>query len=167
MVTGEHSGIENPNMPAALAGAGVTTFATDASRQPQPVLATSGLDGHSAPRYPNNIYYNASNWPDEINEYNTLYVAPGASLGQRRLPERDRPLRASLVGHHLPDHAGHRGLAPASESQIMLSHVLANNPRVGYAHQTDLIGPAQRQRPRTTATRCCPCSTTCSAQYNT
>ena len=24
----------------------------------------------------------------------------------------------------------------------MLSHVLANNPRVGYAHQTDLIGPA-------------------------
>ena len=23
----------------------------------------------------------------------------------------------------------------------MLSHVLANNPRVGYAHQTDLIGP--------------------------
>ena len=24
----------------------------------------------------------------------------------------------------------------------MLSHVLANNPRVGYAHQTNLIGPA-------------------------
>ena len=24
----------------------------------------------------------------------------------------------------------------------MLSHVLDNNPRVGYAHQTDLIGPA-------------------------
>src|SRR5664280_1103018 len=27
-------------------------------------------------------------------------------------------------------------------SRIMLSHVLANNPRVGYAHQTNLIGPA-------------------------
>ena len=24
----------------------------------------------------------------------------------------------------------------------MLSHVLGNNPRVGYAHQTNLIGPA-------------------------
>ncbi len=24
----------------------------------------------------------------------------------------------------------------------MLTHVLGNNPRVGYAHQTDLIGPA-------------------------
>jgi len=24
----------------------------------------------------------------------------------------------------------------------MLSHVLNNDPRVGYAHQTDLIGPA-------------------------
>ena len=30
----------------------------------------------------------------------------------------------------------------ASESHIMLSHVLANNPRVGYAHQSNLIGPA-------------------------
>ena len=30
----------------------------------------------------------------------------------------------------------------ASESHIMLSHILANNPRVGYAHQTNLIGPA-------------------------
>ena len=30
----------------------------------------------------------------------------------------------------------------ASESHIMLSHVLANDPRVGYAHQSDLIGPA-------------------------
>ena len=30
----------------------------------------------------------------------------------------------------------------ASESHIMLSHVLDNNPRVGYAHQTNLIGPA-------------------------
>jgi hypothetical protein len=34
VVTGEHSGIENPNMPTALAGNGVTTFAADASRQP-------------------------------------------------------------------------------------------------------------------------------------
>ena len=30
----------------------------------------------------------------------------------------------------------------ASETSIMLSHVLANDPRVGYAHQTNLIGPA-------------------------
>ncbi len=34
----------------------------------------------------------------------------------------------------------------------MLSHVLANNPRVGYAHQTDLIGPATQNGARTTAT---------------
>ena len=30
----------------------------------------------------------------------------------------------------------------AVESRIMLGHVLDNNPRVGYAHQTNLIGPA-------------------------
>ena len=34
VVTGEHSGIENPNMPAALAGPG-SPPPTDASRQPQ------------------------------------------------------------------------------------------------------------------------------------
>ena len=27
----------------------------------------------------------------------------------------------------------------------MLSHVLANDPRVGYAHQSNLIGPATTQ----------------------
>src|SRR5664280_1110469 len=62
VVTGEHSGIENPNMPSALAATGVTTFATDASRQPNQYSLTSGAStATSAPRYPSNIYYNASN----------------------------------------------------------------------------------------------------------
>ena len=34
VVTGEHSGLENPNMTAGLTGAGVTIFAQDGSRQP-------------------------------------------------------------------------------------------------------------------------------------
>ena len=85
VVTGEHSGVENPNMPAALAGVGVTTFAQDASRQPQQ-YSPRGSTALGAPRYPNNIYYNASTWADELNEYNTLYVAQGVSLGNRDFP---------------------------------------------------------------------------------
>jgi hypothetical protein len=138
VVTGEHSGIENPNMPAALAGVGVTTFAQDASRQPQQYSLGAAL---GAPRYPSNIYYNASNWADELNEYNTLYVAQGASLGSTQYP--------GDTGHCTDTSSTTCITTPAteadllkSESHIMLSHVLGNDPRVGYAHQSDLIGPA-------------------------
>ena len=138
VVTGEHSGVENPNMPGALSDTGVTTFAQDASRQPQQYSLGKAL---GAPRYPSNIYYNAANWPDELNEYNTLYVAQGASLGDSAFPAE--------TGHCTDTTATTCRSAPAteadflaSESHIMLSHVLANDPRVGYAHQSDLIGPA-------------------------
>jgi hypothetical protein len=140
VVTGEHSGVENPNMPAALAATGITTFATDASRQPNQYSLTSGSStATSAPRYPSNIYYNASNWTDELNEYNTLYVAPGVSLGNATYPTETGHCDASSATTCLSTPATESSLL-ASESRIMLSHVLANNPRVGYAHQTNLIG---------------------------
>jgi hypothetical protein len=142
VVTGEHSGIENPNMPAALAGVGVNTFASDASRQPTQYSLTSGSStAISAPRYPSNIYYNASNWPDQLNEYNTLYVAPGTNLGNATYPTETGHCDASSATTCLTTPATEATVL-ASESRIMLSHVLNNDPRVGYAHQTDLIGPA-------------------------
>src|SRR5664280_2155685 len=140
VVTGEHSGVENPNMPAALAATGVTTFATDASRQPnQYSLTSGGSTATGAPRYPSNIYYNASNWADQTNEYNTLYVAPNVSIGSATYPAETGHCAASSATTCLTTPATESSLL-ASESRIMLSHVLANNPRVGYAHQTNLIG---------------------------
>ena len=116
----------------------MTTFAQDASRQPQQYSLGKAL---GAPRYPSNIYYNAANWPDELNEYNTLYVAQGDSLGD--------PTYTTETGHCTDTSATTCRSTPAteadflaSESHIMLSHVLANDPRVNYAHQSDLIGPA-------------------------
>jgi hypothetical protein len=142
LVTGEHSGVENPNMPATLAATGVTTFAADASRQPaQFSLTSGGSTANSAPRYPSNVYYNASNWPDELNEYNTLYVAPGTSLGNTTYPSETGHCGASGVTTCLTAPATEATLL-ASESRIMLSHILANDPRVGYAHQSNLMGPA-------------------------
>ena len=78
IVTGEHSGLESPNMATAFQGTGITVFGSDGSRQPQSYTIAGAL---SSPRYPSNIYYNASNWPDELSEYNTLYVAAGDSIG--------------------------------------------------------------------------------------
>ena len=138
LVTGEHSGIENPNMPGALTDTGVTTIGTDASRQPQ--VYTIG-PATTAPRYPSNIYYNAADWPDELNEYNTLYVATGDNLGDSRYPSETGRCGDTSSTTCRTTAAAEADLL-ASESHIMLSHVLDNNPRVGYAHQTNLIGPA-------------------------
>jgi len=134
VVTGEHSGLENPNMPTALQAVGITTFAEDGSRQSQQ-YSLGGAQG--APRYPSNIYYNASNWTDQLNEYNTLYVQQGDSIGN------------GDVGRCVNSGSTTCRTTPATEadvlaaeSRIMLGHVLDNNPRVGYAHQSNLIGPA-------------------------
>jgi Putative Ig domain len=138
VVTGEHSGLESPNMTAALAGVGVTTFAQDGSRQPNQYTLGAAL---GAPRYPSNIYYNAGNWPDELNEYNTLYVAKGVNLGNPDFPTETGHCTGTSATTCLSAPLTEAGVL-ASESHIMLGHVLANNPRVGYAHQSDLIGPA-------------------------
>ncbi|HEY4020601.1 MAG TPA: putative Ig domain-containing protein [Pseudonocardiaceae bacterium] len=142
LVTGEHSGLESPNMPAAMAGAGIQVFGSDGSRQPNTYTISSGGNvANAAPRYPSNIYYNTDNWADQLNEYNTLYVAPGVSIGNPTYPGETGHCAASGVTTCLNAPATEASLL-ASESHIMLSHVLANNPRVGYAHQSNLIGPA-------------------------
>ena len=138
VVTGEHSGLESPNMPAAFADTGITTFAQDGSRQPQQYSLGGAL---GSPRYPSNIYYNAANWPDELSEYNTLYVAQGDSIGSTTFPgENGRCADTSSTTCRTAPATEADVLA--SESRIMLGHVLNNNPRVNYAHQTNLIGPA-------------------------
>jgi hypothetical protein len=138
LISGEHSGLENPNMAAALADTGITTFAQDGSRQPNQYSLGAAL---GAPRYPSNIYYNAGNWPDELNEYNTLYVAKGVNLGNPDFPAETGHCTDTSATTCLSAPLTEAGVL-ASESHIMLSHVLANNPRVGYAHQSNLIGPA-------------------------
>jgi hypothetical protein len=142
VVTGEHSGLESPNMPAAMAGTGISVFGSDGSRQPNTYTISGGSNvAHAAPRYPSNIYYNADNWPDELNEYNTLYVAPGDSIGNTQYPTETGHCASSSSTTCQSTPATEASLL-ASESHIMLSHVLANDPRVGYAHQSNLIGPA-------------------------
>ncbi len=142
IVTGEYSGIENPNMATALDGTGITTIATNTSEQPDQY--TIG-NASTSPRYPSNIYYNAANWIDEVNEYNTLYMARGTTWTSTD-PAGD-PI--TETGHCVDTSTTTCITTPAteqdvltSESAIMLSHVLGNNPRIGFAHQSNLIGPA-------------------------
>jgi hypothetical protein len=145
LVTGEHSGLESPLMPRAFADTGITAFGSDASRQPQAYqLNDGGNSAASAPRYPSNIYYNASNWLDELSEYNTLYVAQGTSIQDPQYP--------GAVGKCVDSTVTTCRSAPAtqaevvtSEERILLGHVLGNDARMSYAHQTNLIGPATKR----------------------
>jgi hypothetical protein len=115
VVTGEHSGVENPNMAAALTATGITTIGSDASRQPQQHTIGSAL---TAPRYPSNIYYNASNFPDQLNEYNSLYVAQGDSVGSTQFP--------SETGRCVDTSATTCRATPATEADFLAS---AGSPR--------------------------------------
>ncbi len=145
VVTGEHSGLENPNMPTAMADMGITTFAADASRQPKQytITGTSGsnsVTAYSAPRYPTNIYYNASTWDEELNEYNTLYVAQGVSIDSPGNPNETGRCVDTSSTTCLTTPASEADVL-ASESRIELGHVLNNDPRVTFAHQSNLTFP--------------------------
>ena len=126
VVTGEHSGLDNPNMPAALTQAGISVVAADSSRQPQQYPVGPAV---TSPRYPSNIYYNVNTWAQLIDEYNTLYLP--AALGGRCV---NTSTTTCL------DKAATKDNILASETTIMLRHVLTNDPRLGYSHQSNLTG---------------------------
>ncbi|MEU9098347.1 hypothetical protein [Streptomyces sp. NPDC048361] len=156
VVTGEHSGLENPNIPRAFADTGITVFGADASRQPQSYAITgtsstgAANTAASAPRYPSNIYYNAANWPDELNEYNTAYVAAGSSIGASQYPAEAGKC-SSTPSTTCTTTPATEATVLAAESRIMLGHVLSADPRMNDAHQANLVGPATRTVDGTTS----------------
>ncbi len=70
-----------------------------------------------------------------------MYVASGVSLGNSAFPDETGHCTDTSATTCLGGPATEASLL-ASETHIMLSHVLSNDPRLGYAHQSDLIGPA-------------------------
>ncbi len=132
LVTPEHSGLDNPYLAAGLTDSSLTTAISDvASDASRPDAATSGVPGSVAtsPRYPNNIYYNVSTWAQEVDEYNAIYLP--ASLGGRCADTKTTTCRTAP--------ATRRDIIN-SETGIMLNHILGNDPRVSFAHQTNLVG---------------------------
>ncbi|WP_345713525.1 fibronectin type III domain-containing protein, partial [Kineococcus glutinatus] len=144
LVTGEHSGLrtspqqpaDNPFLAPALAAAGVTRIASDASREPDGRAVGAAT---TVPRYPMNIYYNTATYREQIDEYNWYYAS--AADGGGGICE-DNPASTCIT----PLAAGTDAEAKASfesylqplEVRNALEHVLANDPRPFYAHQSNL-----------------------------
>jgi hypothetical protein len=124
LVTGEHSGLDNPNMPAALAKFGIRFIASDASRQRMPYPIGNAT---TVPRHPSNVYYNVSTMAQQLDEYNHIYLPPsagGVCVNTSTTTCRSTPItEAEYI---------------AAEAATMQWQLLSNDPRVGYSHQTNL-----------------------------
>jgi hypothetical protein len=125
LVTGEHSGLHNPSMPSALSSTGVRWIAADNSREPTPYAIGPAT---TVPRYPSNVYYNVATRAEQLDEYNYVYLPP--SLGGKCVNSSTNTCRT----------------APAtwteyvnSEAEIMFRHLMGNDARPHFAHQSNLV----------------------------
>ena len=135
---------QNPSFVLALINAGIRTIASDASKSyPNPPTkdpvsetdptnfpkgATFGVGpAQAVPRYPSNIYYNVANRADQLDEYNWIYTSPptGGCV----------PIAAVTTCNALPV-TWQQYLD--RETQIMFGHVVGNDPRPHYFHQTNI-----------------------------
>ncbi|MFI0737598.1 hypothetical protein ACH4PU_05680 [Streptomyces sp. NPDC021100] len=139
LVTGEHSGLrtlpqqkdDNPNLAAALTVTGVKWLASDSSREPQQRQAGPAL---TVSRYPMNVYYNVGKAAEQTDEYNWLYTkkADGGS-GICENSTVTTCLKAPL-----DTKTGFASYIAPLEARIALGHVLSNDPRPHFMHQSNL-----------------------------
>ncbi len=135
---------QNPNYLSGLLAAGVGFVATDASKtypvDPGTVTEAQlagGRDLHrrhaavelqAVPRYPSNVYYNVSRQGQQLDEYNWIYVAPANGGGCVPIPQvttcRTTPATWSEY--------------VASENNVMFRHLMGNDPRPHFMHQSNL-----------------------------
>lgn len=138
LVTGEHSGLrslpqmpeDNPNLAPALAATGVRWIASDASREKEQRAVGSAL---SVPRYPMNIYYNTATREQAVDEYNWVYTA--RSDGGSGICE-DNPATTTCI-KPLSTATGFQDYIVPLEARIATGHVLGNDPRPHYVHQSN------------------------------
>ncbi|MFC8277084.1 hypothetical protein ACFUJR_32065 [Streptomyces sp. NPDC057271] len=139
LVTGEHSGlktlpqqpVDNPNLSGALSDNGVKWIASDNSREPlqRPVGAAK-----TVPRHPMNVYYNVGTAAEMADEYNWVYTS--RADGGSGICESD-PASTCLPAP-LDTATGYATHIVPQEARTALSHVVANDPRPHYVHQSNL-----------------------------
>ncbi|MBT2504722.1 hypothetical protein J7I98_02180 [Streptomyces sp. ISL-98] len=139
LVTGEHSGlktlpqqpVDNPNLGPALADNGVKWVASDNSREPVQRAVGSA---RTVPRHPMNVYYNVGTAAEMADEYNWIYSreADGGSGVCETNPG------STCLEEPLDTDTGYADYIVPQEARTALGHVMANDPRPHYVHQSNL-----------------------------
>ncbi|MFD4135509.1 hypothetical protein [Streptomyces goshikiensis] len=140
LVTGEHSGLktlpqqpqDNPNLAGALADNGVKWAGSDNSREPVQRAVGAAL---TVPRYPMNVYYNTGTNAEMADEYNWIYAS--RADGGSGLCE-DNPATSTCLPAPLDVNTGYLNYIVPTEARTALRHVLANDPKPHYVHQSNL-----------------------------
>ncbi|MFF9216950.1 hypothetical protein [Streptomyces viridosporus] len=140
LVTGEHSGLrvlpqqpaDNPHLAPALADNGVTWLASDNSREPDQRRVAPAT---TVPRYPMNIFYNAGRAAEQVDEYNWIYTS--RAQGGSGICE-DNPATTTCLPAPLDTATGYAEHIVPLERHIALGHVLANDPKPHFIHQSNL-----------------------------
>ncbi len=136
LVTGEHSGlkvlpqqtVDNPNLAAQLNSNGITVLASDDSREHD--QRTVG-NAKTLPRHPMNIFYNVAKQSEEIDEYNWIYTSK-ANGGSGICENNPSSTCITPLGS-----TGYTSYIVPLEVTIAMQHVLANDPRPHYVHQSN------------------------------
>ncbi|WP_329194703.1 MULTISPECIES: hypothetical protein [unclassified Streptomyces] len=140
IVTGEHSGlktlpqqtVDNPNLAGAFADNGIKWAGSDSSREPGQRAVGAAL---TVPRYPMNVYYNTGTNAEMADEYNWIYTsrAQGGSGACE-----DNPATSTCLPAPLDAATGYLDYIVPAEARTALRHVLNNDPRPHYVHQSNL-----------------------------
>ena len=128
LVTGGHSGLENPALAPALRATGIRWVAADASRMPSPECRGPAT---TLPRHPANIYACASTRADLVDAFNHIYAnrSPRRPVSRDRQPPRRR--------HGARQRLSWRELV-REEAGWLLRIALTNDPRPLFVHQINL-----------------------------
>lgn len=129
---------QNPALLAGLQAANIHFVATDASKSyPESGNTTPGAfftEGsgnglvQAVPRYPSNVYYNVSKQSQQLDEYNWIYVLPANGGGCVPIADVTTCRTAAATWQQYVD----------SENTIMFRHVMGNDPRPHFMHQSNL-----------------------------
>ncbi|MEU9011698.1 hypothetical protein AB0D12_18345 [Streptomyces sp. NPDC048479] len=139
LITGEHSGMkilpqqpdDSPNLAPALVANSVGWLGSDNSRDP---AQRQVGPARTVPRYPMNVFYNAGHTREQIDEYNWIYTR--ASDGGSGICET--AANSTCLEEPLDTGTGYASYVVPLEARIGLGHVLANDPRPHYIHQSNL-----------------------------
>ncbi|GAA0286184.1 hypothetical protein GCM10010302_25580 [Streptomyces polychromogenes] len=140
LVTGEHSGMavlpqqpqDNPNLAASLTGDGVKWVASDNSRDPEQRQVGSAS---TVARYPMNVYYNVGKAAEAVDEYNWIYTS--RAQGGSGICE-DHADTTTCLPAPLDTATGYAQKIVPAETRTALGHVLANDPKPHFIHQSNL-----------------------------
>ncbi|CAL9343235.1 hypothetical protein SUDANB1_00305 [Streptomyces sp. enrichment culture] len=140
LVTGEHSGMkvlpqqpeDNPNLALALGDNDIGWLGSDNSREPAQRRVGPAT---TVPRYPMNVFYNAGRAAEQVDEYNWIYTS--RAQGGSGICE-DNPATTTCLPAPLDTATGYADHIVPLETRIALGHVLANDPKPHFIHQSNL-----------------------------